>query len=102
MGLASPKFFSVAGQSKDITVSTSSSSQTLSGTGDTLRMVNAGPTPCRVRYGPSAQTAVVADMLLLVGVEYLFGCGADDPNVYVAAITASSSTTLNVARGNGV
>lgn len=99
--LPTTRFTAFAGQSTDLAVTVASANVSFSGRGDTLRIVNIGPANVRFRVtSTTGPIAVTTDTVLLVGVEYLFGCSGDG-TVYLAAITASSTATINITRGFG-
>lgn len=87
-------------ENKTLSVSSSSSSVTFSGeSAEQLRIYNDGPKPVFVRWGTGAQTAVTTDMIVPVGVIEIFLKGSAST---IAAITASSSSTIYLSSGRGM
>lgn len=89
------------GGAQNVSVSNANSSSTsLTGSGNSLRLHNRGATECFYRVGDTtAPTAsITADPSLPPGAIEIVGCGSTP---FVSAITVSSTTTLNVCRGDG-
>lgn len=88
------------GTSADISVAGTSSSTAISGTGSVLRIANLGTVTARISIteGSGATVASTNTLAIPAGVIETYTCG-NTP--YVNAITASSTTTLNVTRGEG-
>ena len=82
-----------------VSVTTTSSSQQLPATSAVVLIGNKGSSPAYVRLGDSSVAATVNDIMVPAGGGCALTVGA---NTYIAAITASASTTLNTAGGTGL
>lgn len=94
-------------QSTSLSVSTSTANVLIPQNNDNpkhVRVANTGSVGAYVKFGVSGVTATSGDMFILPGTVELFYvdaiAGADnvDEN-YIAAITASGTTTLNITSG---
>lgn len=88
------------GASTDISVTGSSGSTSIGGSGSVLLITNLGSVTARISIteGAGATVASTNTLPIAAGVVQAFSCGTTP---YVNAITASSTTTLNVTRGEG-
>lgn len=88
-------------ETKTISATTTSSSQTFSATGAAatqVRVYNAGSVTAFIRWSLTSATAVTTDMPIAPGTIELFNKGLNDT---VAAITAAGAATLYVTAGEG-
>lgn len=92
--------FSPAG-TVSLAVTSTTGSTALSGAGNSIELQNTGLTICFVKVGSSAVTAATTDYPIPPGQSKVI---ARDPanQTYVAAITASGTTTLYATTGEGV
>lgn len=74
-----------------LSVSATSTSVSLDGGMTSIRVYNAGPNKCFVRWGTVSQTAVATDMILVADAVEAFDKGAANN---VAAICSASETAL--------
>lgn len=91
-------FTPVYGGTKSLSVTTSSSADTLSTSGSDLKLTNTGSNPCFVRIAGAATAAVVADLPVAAG-ETVYVVRNSDM-IHVSAITAASTTTLYATPGD--
>lgn len=98
-------FRPVAGQTSSISATAASSRVAVPGGGmnGTVRVVNSGSVTVFVRFGTSSVTATTnTDIPILAGAAESLDFTSDDGTaVYIAAITASSTATVYVTRGQG-
>lgn len=82
-----------------ISVTNASGSAAISGTGGTLRLANVSTVECFVKVGGSTVTAATTDFSVPANTQVFISV----PNTatHVAAITAASTTTLRISRGDG-
>jgi hypothetical protein len=82
-----------------LAVSTATSRVAVTGTGSTLRLANVTTVECFVAIGDSAVNAAISDFSVPGNTAILLAI----PNTatYVAAITAATTTTLRISRGEG-
>lgn len=83
------------------TVTTTSQSAALVGSGFTLMVTNDGPVRAHLALGGSNVTATTAYMVLLPGTSQCFTIKPDDNITYAAVITSAGETFVQITRGNG-
>lgn len=86
-----------------LTVGTTTARAAIAGAPSSYLMVDnslAGAVDCYIRSGNSAVVAATTDMHIAAGEKGVYAI--DPSHTHVAAITASGTTTLRLARGNGV
>lgn len=99
MSIVKP-FQPTPGSTNSISVSTSSANANIPEAGESILLTNSGSTLAYVRTGQGSSTAATtADMPLAAGASRIITRSANHD--YVAAITASSTTTLLVTAGTG-
>jgi hypothetical protein len=99
LGGSSTSSFTPGGTySTPLTVTTTSSAVALPA-GTTVAVYNTGAQTAYVTLGVGAPTATTAQIAIAPGGAQGFTVGS---NTYLAAITASGSTTLNIAGGSGL
>ena len=87
------------GANFSIAVTTTTGRVNVTGNGTTLRLANVAATECFIKLGDSTVTATTSDFSMPANsVALLAASGAI---TYVAAITASGTATLRIARGDG-
>lgn len=94
------------GASGTIAVTTTSAALAVTGQGKTLYVNNVGSTECFIAIGDSTVEAVAGGALTAMSggmsIPPGFSCAIGiDRNTHIAAITAASTTTLRVTRGDG-
>ncbi len=96
-------FSPIIGQSKTLSATTSSTSQSFTGDGiksTAIRVHNAGTAGVYIRWGNGSQTATTSDMYIPPNQLEVFGKPANADTV--AVITSSGTATVYVTAGNGV
>lgn len=84
-----------------LSVSSTSSYDTTSGTGDVVRLVNGGSTLCFVAFGAELATDSAGMPMPAGRVEYISVPSTATPASYsIAAVTTSGTTTLYITRGS--
>jgi hypothetical protein len=92
--------FAIPAAAVTLAVTTTTGSVALAGTGSALRVCNVGGAECFLAAGSSTVTATTASMSVPAGAIETFTIPITA--THVAAITASGTTTLRLARGEGV
>jgi hypothetical protein len=87
------------GATASLAVTTTSSSVGVTAANSILRVVNLGPNKAYVRWGVGAQTALVADMCIPVGVETF--TKAITADTFAAICDAAESALLKITSGEG-
>ena len=82
-----------------ISVTTTTGNVAISGTGGTLRLANVTSVECFVKVGESTVVATTSDFSV-PGNTVAF-ISVPNTATHVAAITASSTATLRISRGDG-
>lgn len=106
--MAATQPFSATSKTLPISVTnTASTSAALPGVGNSIRLVNEGPSACFVSIGSGAQTAVLPNATptatstpVLAGEDIILSIPVDS-TLQISAITRSSTATLDVQVGEG-
>ena len=96
-------FSPFSGQNYKLSVTSTSGSQTITGTGiqaPNVRMYNAGPDLVFIKFSKGASTAVTTDMIIPVGVVEVFGKAVNIDTI--SAVSAGGTANLYMTCGEGV
>ena len=91
--------FTPSEASSSINVTTGAPTVKLAGTGNVLRVVNAGATECFFITGDSNVAAIPDDNLSLPAASVTFVAVPPD-HTHASAVTNSDTTTIRIARGS--
>jgi hypothetical protein len=92
--------FTPSGTTTKVTVTATSSDETVATGSNQLLLTNLGTNKCFVRWGEGAQTAVVTDLPVLSGASLVISRHPDADTV-AAICDATESATLYVTPGRG-